>query len=221
LTWAGRVEKVTRFFYASSACIYPEGEQLTTDLSAGLKEASAWPAQPQDAYGLEKLASEEVGGVHVHFLLLLLLNLLRLHLLFLQLFCSIVCLHAITRPPPHQTQYAFKWLYCEVYKHYQSDFGIQTRIGRFHNIYGPFGTWKVRLAHVLPSGSSPPPLRPGVLQISGCCSSWRSFVSGSCVSDSSGSASCVSAGSCQLCCMFNPPHMILLNMYIYEAHTSL
>ena len=30
----------------------------------------------------------------------------------------------------------------EVYKHYQSDFGIQTRIARFHNIYGPFGTWK-------------------------------------------------------------------------------
>lgn len=73
---AGRVKKLTRFFYASSACIYPEGKQLVTDLSAGLKEADAWPAQPQDAYGLEKLASEEV------------------------------------------------------YKHYQSDFGIQTRIGR-------------------------------------------------------------------------------------------
>ncbi|EEH51428.1 uncharacterized protein MICPUCDRAFT_46037 [Micromonas pusilla CCMP1545] len=87
---ACRVEGVTRVFYASSACIYPEGAQLTTEarLSAGLKEADAWPAQPQDAYGLEKLASEEV------------------------------------------------------YKHYQSDFGIQTRIARFHNIYGPFGTWK-------------------------------------------------------------------------------
>ena len=85
---AGRVEGVSRFFYASSACIYPEGKQLVTDLSAGLKEVDAWPAQPQDAYGLEKLASEEV------------------------------------------------------YKHYQSDFGMQTRIGRFHNIYGPFGTWK-------------------------------------------------------------------------------
>ena len=85
---ACRVEDVTRVFYASSACIYPEGAQLTTELSAGLKESDAWPAQPQDAYGLEKLASEEV------------------------------------------------------YKHYQSDFGIQTRIARFHNIYGPFGTWK-------------------------------------------------------------------------------
>lgn len=44
--------------------------------------------QPQDAYGLEKLASEEIA------------------------------------------------------KHYQSDFNIQTRVARFHNIYGPYGTWK-------------------------------------------------------------------------------
>ena len=85
---AGRVKGVKRLFYASSACIYPESAQLVTDLSAGLKEAAAWPAQPQDAYGLEKLASEEV------------------------------------------------------YKHYQGDFGMQCRIGRFHNIYGPYGTWK-------------------------------------------------------------------------------
>ena len=85
---AMRVCGVTRCFYASSACIYPEGTQLSTEMQDGLKEASAWPAQPQDAYGLEKLASEEV------------------------------------------------------YKHYQSDFNIQTRIGRFHNIYGPYGTWK-------------------------------------------------------------------------------
>ena len=54
----------------------------------GLKEEHAWPAQPQDAYGLEKLASEEL---------------------------------------------------C---KHYGKDFGIETRIARFHNIYGPYGTWK-------------------------------------------------------------------------------
>ncbi len=44
--------------------------------------------QPQDAYGLEKLASEEVA------------------------------------------------------KHYCQDFGIECRIARFHNIYGPQGTWK-------------------------------------------------------------------------------
>ncbi|TYH07666.1 hypothetical protein ES288_A08G252000v1 [Gossypium darwinii] len=77
---------VKRFFYASSACIYPEFKQLETNVS--LKESDAWPAEPQDAYGLEKLATEEL---------------------------------------------------C---KHYTEDFGIECRIGRFHNIYGPFGTWK-------------------------------------------------------------------------------
>ncbi|GAU11629.1 hypothetical protein TSUD_346210 [Trifolium subterraneum] len=77
---------VIMFFYASSACIYPEFKQLETNVS--LKEADAWPAEPQDAYGLEKLATEEL---------------------------------------------------C---KHYNKDFGIECRIGRFHNIYGPFGTWK-------------------------------------------------------------------------------
>ena len=30
----------------------------------------------------------------------------------------------------------------EICKHYDSDFGIQCRIARFHNIYGPHGTWK-------------------------------------------------------------------------------
>lgn len=86
---AARQTKVQRFFYASSACIYPEFKQLDTTVEGGgLKEADAWPAQPQDAYGLEKLASEEVA------------------------------------------------------KHYCLDFGIECRIARFHNIYGPHGTWK-------------------------------------------------------------------------------
>eukprot|EP00187_Rhodella_violacea_P004502 CAMPEP_0174890786 /NCGR_PEP_ID=MMETSP0167-20121228/5897_1 /TAXON_ID=38298 /ORGANISM="Rhodella maculata, Strain CCMP736" /LENGTH=351 /DNA_ID=CAMNT_0016128723 /DNA_START=106 /DNA_END=1161 /DNA_ORIENTATION=+ len=84
---AARRQSVKRFYYASSACIYPEGAQLKTD-NPGLKESDAWPAQPQDAYGLEKLASEELAI------------------------------------------------------HYGKDFGMETRIGRFHNIYGPFGTWK-------------------------------------------------------------------------------
>jgi len=83
---AARINGVKRFFYASSACIYPEFKQLETVVS--LKESDAWPAEPQDAYGLEKLATEEL---------------------------------------------------C---KHYTKDFGIECRIGRFHNIYGPFGTWK-------------------------------------------------------------------------------
>jgi GDP-D-mannose 3',5'-epimerase len=83
---ASRRNKVSRAFYSSSACIYPEHAQLET-ANKGLKESSAWPAQPQDAYGLEKLASEEM---------------------------------------------------C---KHYMNDFGLITRVGRFHNIYGPQGTW--------------------------------------------------------------------------------
>lgn len=51
-------------------------------------ESGSITFQPQDAYGLEKLATEEL---------------------------------------------------C---KHYTKDFGIECRVGRFHNIYGPFGTWK-------------------------------------------------------------------------------
>jgi GDP-D-mannose 3',5'-epimerase len=84
---AARRQKVKKFFYSSSACIYPEGKQ-TAEENPGLKESDAWPAQPQDAYGLEKLVTEEL---------------------------------------------------C---KHYGKDFGIDFHVARFHNIYGPFGTWK-------------------------------------------------------------------------------
>merc|ERR1711988_835661 len=57
---AARIAKtVKKFFYASSACVYPEYKQLTEDIAA-LKEKDAWPAQPQDAYGLEKLVAEEL-----------------------------------------------------------------------------------------------------------------------------------------------------------------
>lgn len=85
---ARQVGTVNRFFYASSACIYPNGKQLEVD-NPGLKESDAWPADPQDAYGLEKLASEEM---------------------------------------------------C---KHYGLDNpGMEFRVVRFHNIYGPHGTWK-------------------------------------------------------------------------------
>merc|ERR1712072_291579 len=48
---AGRINDVKRMFYASSACIYPEGKQLDVS-NPGLKEEDAWPAAPQDAYGL-------------------------------------------------------------------------------------------------------------------------------------------------------------------------
>lgn len=86
---AARKSGVKRFFYSSSACVYPEYLQTDTEIDGGgLKESSAWPAAPQDAYGLEKLATEEL---------------------------------------------------C---KHYYNDYGLETRIARFHNIYGPYGTWK-------------------------------------------------------------------------------
>lgn len=88
LVEAARRCNVSRFFYSSSACIYPEHKQLDTE-NPGLKEDDAWPANPQDAYGLEKLVAEEL---------------------------------------------------C---KHYGKDFpNIHFRIARFHNIYGPHGTWK-------------------------------------------------------------------------------
>lgn len=56
---ARRSGSVKRFFYSSSACIYPEYRQLET-ANPGLKESDAWPAQPQDAYGLEKIVTEEL-----------------------------------------------------------------------------------------------------------------------------------------------------------------
>jgi len=84
---AARRSGAKRFFYSSSACIYPEHIQVDPK-NPGLKESDAWPAQPQDAYGLEKLVTEEL---------------------------------------------------C---KHYGKEFGIEFRIARFHNIYGPQGTWK-------------------------------------------------------------------------------
>lgn len=84
---AARKCGVKKFFYSSSACVYPEYRQKNEDI-AGLKESDAWPAEPQDAYGLEKLVTEEL---------------------------------------------------C---KHYGKDFKIEFRVARFHNIYGPQGTWK-------------------------------------------------------------------------------
>jgi GDP-D-mannose 3',5'-epimerase len=84
---AARRSGVKRFFYSSSACIYPEYRQKDTSIPP-LKESDAWPAQPQDAYGLEKLVTEEL------------------------------CMH------------------------YGKEFPVEFRIARFHNIYGPQGTWK-------------------------------------------------------------------------------
>ncbi len=84
---AARRAGVGRYFFSSSACVYPEYRQQDTTAPA-LEEWMAYPAQPQDAYGWEKLTTE---------------NLLR---------------------------------------HYADDYGMEVRIARFHNVYGPFGTWQ-------------------------------------------------------------------------------
>jgi nucleoside-diphosphate-sugar epimerase len=54
---AARTNGVKRYLYTSSACIYPEYLQEDTNVTP-LKEEDAYPAQPQDAYGWEKLVSE-------------------------------------------------------------------------------------------------------------------------------------------------------------------
>ncbi len=84
---AARRNDVRRYLYSSSACVYPEYKQSETDV-APLKEQDAYPAQPQDAYGWEKLITERL--------------------------CT----------------------------HYREDHGIETRIVRFHNVFGPYGTWE-------------------------------------------------------------------------------
>jgi GDP-D-mannose 3',5'-epimerase len=83
---AARVNGIKRYFYTSSACVYPEYKQTDANV-VPLREEDAYPAMPQDAYGWEKLVMEH--------------------------FCT----------------------------HYREDYGIQTRIVRFHNIYGEQGTW--------------------------------------------------------------------------------
>ncbi len=84
---AARINGVRRYLYTSSACVYPEYRQQRTDV-APLREAEAYPAEPQDAYGWEKLITEQL---------------------------------------------------CQ---HYRRDYGMETRIVRFHNIFGPLGTFE-------------------------------------------------------------------------------
>jgi GDP-D-mannose 3',5'-epimerase len=86
LLQAAKEVGASRFFFASSACVYAAGKQLVTDVTA-LREADAYPAEPEDGYGWEKLFSERM---------------------------------------------------C---RHFREDFGIATRIARYHNVYGPFGTY--------------------------------------------------------------------------------
>jgi nucleoside-diphosphate-sugar epimerase len=76
----------TKIFYSSSACMYPEHNQMDPD-NPNCAEASAYPANPDSEYGWEKLFSERL------------------------------------------------------YLAYNRNYQIPVRIARFHNIYGPLGTW--------------------------------------------------------------------------------
>src|ERR1700723_300322 len=75
-----------KFFFSSSACVYNADKQKAFE-APSLKEEDAYPAQPEDGYGWEKLFSERM---------------------------------------------------C---RHFREDFGLYTRVARFHNVYGPWGTW--------------------------------------------------------------------------------
>ncbi len=86
LLMASRKFGVSRFFYASSACVYNADKQRDPNVTA-LKEEDAYPGMPEDGYGWEKLFSERM---------------------------------------------------C---RHFREDFGVQTRVARYHNVYGPHGTY--------------------------------------------------------------------------------
>ncbi|MGY8732898.1 MAG: NAD-dependent epimerase/dehydratase family protein [Pirellulales bacterium] len=83
---AARVNGVDRYFYSSSACVYPDYRQNEPDI-AGLKEEEVLPAAPEEGYGWEKLYAEKL---------------------------------------------------CQ---YYTEDYGLATRVARFHNAYGPLGTF--------------------------------------------------------------------------------
>ena len=83
---ASEINSVTRYFYSSSACIYPLFLQDIPEVG-GLKEEDAYPAQPEEGYGWEKLYAEKL---------------------------------------------------CE---YYDEEGRFPTRVARFHNVYGPLGTY--------------------------------------------------------------------------------
>ena len=78
--------KIKKYFFSSSACVYNATKQKEAFVE-GLKESDAYPAEPEDGYGWEKLFSERM---------------------------------------------------C---RHFTEDFGLETRVARYHNVYGPFGTF--------------------------------------------------------------------------------
>jgi len=83
---AVKYKQMPKIFYSSSACMYPEHNQMDPD-NPKCSEESAYPAAPDSEYGWEKLFSERL------------------------------------------------------YLSYQRNYGLDVRIGRFHNIYGPYGSW--------------------------------------------------------------------------------
>ena len=83
---AGLQNKINKYYFSSSACVYNASKQNDTFI-VGLKEEDAYPAMPEDGYGWEKLFSERM---------------------------------------------------C---RHFYEDFGLNVRIARYHNIYGPEGTY--------------------------------------------------------------------------------
>lgn len=56
---ASHINKVKRYFYSSSACIYPEYRQLSEEVEP-LKESDAYPSQPDNFYGVEKIGTEKI-----------------------------------------------------------------------------------------------------------------------------------------------------------------
>ncbi len=80
------VNKVKKYFFSSSACVYNANKQNNSFIE-GLKESDAYPAMPEDGYGWEKLFSERM---------------------------------------------------C---RHFYEDYGLETRVARYHNVYGPMGTF--------------------------------------------------------------------------------
>ena len=87
LLMAARDHAASRYFFASSACVYNAEKQVSEDVTP-LREEDAYPALPEDGYGWEKLFSERM---------------------------------------------------C---RHFTEDFGLETHVARFHNVYGPLGTWQ-------------------------------------------------------------------------------
>jgi nucleoside-diphosphate-sugar epimerase len=87
LLMAAKTNRVSRYFFSSSACVYNADKQSKT-LIEPLKEEDSYPAMPEDGYGWEKLFSERM---------------------------------------------------C---RHFYEDYGLETRVARYHNVYGPNGTWE-------------------------------------------------------------------------------